>query len=57
MPAVSKSQFRFFKFLENNPSEAKKHGMTSEKAKEYTSENKSLKGLPEKVKLRARKKV
>lgn len=55
MPAKSRAQFRFFKWLEGNPSEAKKHDMTTEKAKEYTSENKSLKELPETVK-RARKK-
>lgn len=47
MPAVSKRQFRFMKAIEEGY--IKKPGLSSEKAKEYTSENKSLKSLPEKV--------
>lgn len=39
MPAKSKSQFRFMKWLEHNPEEAKKRGLSSEKAREYTKEN------------------
>lgn len=45
MPAVSKRQFRFFKAIENGS--IKKEGLSRDKAKEYTSENKSLKNLPE----------
>ena len=47
MPAVSKAQFRFMKAIENGS--IHKPGLSSEKAHEYTSENKSLKGLPEKA--------
>jgi hypothetical protein len=46
MPAKSKSQFRFMKAVENGS--IKVPGLSKEKAHEYTSENKSLKGLPEK---------
>lgn len=50
MPSVSKSQMRFFKMLEYNPAEAKKHGITPAKASEFTKENigsKSYTKLPE----------
>jgi hypothetical protein len=46
MPAQSKSQFRFFKAIQNGS--IKSPGLSPQKAKEYTSENKSLKSLPEK---------
>lgn len=36
MPSVSKSQYRYFKFLEENPEEAKKKGVSESTAKEYT---------------------
>jgi len=39
MPAVSKKQFRFFKYLENTPEAANEHGMTTAKAAEMTKEN------------------
>lgn len=48
MPAVSKQQFRFMKAVEGGY--IKKPGLSKEKAKEFTSENKSLKNLPEKKK-------
>lgn len=51
MPAKSKAQLKFFKMLEHNPEIAKEHGVSPEKAKEYTEENvgkKSYKNLPEK---------
>ena len=47
MPAVSKAQFRFFKHLESDPSDAKKHGMTAAQAAEYVKGQKPGK-LPEK---------
>jgi hypothetical protein len=47
MPATSKAQFRFMKAVEGGYIHPK--GLTEEKAKEYTSENKSLKNLPEHV--------
>src|ERR1700740_303646 len=46
MPATSKAQFRFMKAVESGS--VKKKGLSKEKAKEFTSENKSLKNLPEK---------
>lgn len=46
MPAKSKSQFRFFKAIEGGY--IKKPGLSKEKAAEFTSENHSLKNLPEK---------
>ena len=45
MPASSKAQFRFMKAVEGGYIHPK--GLSSEKAAEYTSENKSLKNLPE----------
>lgn len=51
MPSSSKKQFRFMKMMEHNPEIAKEHGISPEKAKEYTEENvgkKSYKNLPEK---------
>lgn len=45
MTAVSKAQFKLMKAVEGGY--VKLPGMTKEKAKEYTSENKSLKNLPE----------
>ena len=46
MPAKSKSQFRFMKAIEGGY--IKKPGLSKKKAKEFTSENKSLSSLPEK---------
>ncbi len=43
IPARSKQQYKFFKAMANNPKLAKKHGMTTEEAKEYISENKGKK--------------
>lgn len=48
MPAVSKKQFRFMKAVEGGY--IKKPGLSKEKAAEFTSENHSLKSLPEKAK-------
>lgn len=51
MPATSKAQFRLMKAVEHNPKVAKKIGMSSEKAAEYTSSNvkkKAYSKLPEK---------
>ena len=39
MPAKSKAQFRLMKAVEYEPKVAKKFGMSSEKAAEYTSSN------------------
>lgn len=39
MPAKSKAQFRYMKMMEHNPDMARKKGISSEQAKEYTSEN------------------
>ena len=50
MPAKSKAQFRLMKAVEHNPKVAKRVGMSSEKAAEYTSGNvgkKSYGKLPE----------
>jgi hypothetical protein len=50
MPAKSKAQFRLMKAVEHNPAVAKRVGMSSEQAKEYTSSNtgkKSYGKLPE----------
>jgi hypothetical protein len=52
MPAKSKAQFRLMKVIEYNPKVAKKFGMSSEKAAEYTSSNegkKAYKKLPAKL--------
>lgn len=50
MPSTSKSQFRFFKFLQENPEEAKKRGLTEQKVSEFTSMSKNRwKHLKEKV--------
>ena len=43
MPATSKAQFRLMKAVENNPKVAKKVGMSSSQAAEYTSSNKGKK--------------
>ncbi len=43
MPAKSKAQFRFMQMLAHDPKKAREHGMTSEQASEYTSENKGSK--------------
>jgi hypothetical protein len=45
MPATSKRQFRFMKAVEGGYIHPK--GLSPKKAKEYTSENKSLSKLPE----------
>ena len=37
MPAKSKAQFRFFKAMENDPAQAKEHGLTKKTIKDYTS--------------------
>lgn len=37
MPAKSRQQFKFFKYLEENPKEAAKRGVSPEVAHEYTS--------------------
>lgn len=39
MPAKSRSQFRFMKAAEHNPSFAKKAGISPAEAKEYTNSN------------------
>lgn len=52
MPAKSKQQFKYMKAVENGY--IKDSSLTPEQAKEYTSENKSLKNLPEKVKKKKR---
>jgi len=39
MPAKSKAQFRFMKMMEHSPELAKLNGISSEKAKEFTSKN------------------
>jgi len=52
MPAASQAQFRLMKAIEHNPKVAKKIGMSSEKAAEYTSSNtgkKAYKKLPAKL--------
>ncbi len=36
MPAKSRQQYKFFKFLEENPEEAKKKGISQKLAKDYT---------------------
>lgn len=36
MPSKSKQQFKFFKFLEENPEEAKKSGVSQSVAHEFT---------------------
>ena len=38
MPSNSKSQYRFFKFLEANPNEAKKHGIKESSVQDYTKD-------------------
>ena len=43
MPAKSKAQFRLMKAIEYEPKVAKKFGMSSEKAAEFTSSNKGKK--------------
>lgn len=51
MPATSKSQFRFFKALENSPKLRKKLGVSKSTAEEYTQSNvneKRYENLPEK---------
>lgn len=52
MPAKSKSQYRFFKWLESNPSEAKKRGVSPKIVKEFTQKmtKKKWKKLKELVK-------
>jgi len=53
MPAKSQAQFKLMKAIEHNPSVAKKVGMSSAKAKEYTESNvgkKAFGKLPEKMK-------
>lgn len=47
MPASSKSQFRFMKAVEGGYIHPK--GLSKKEAEEFTSENKSLKSLPEKT--------
>jgi hypothetical protein len=52
MPAKSQSQFRLMKAAEHNPKFAKKVGISSSVAKEYTESNVGKKGyskLPEKM--------
>ena len=48
MPAVSKSQQRYFGYLLSNPDERKKEGVTKKVAKDFAGTK--HKGLPEKVK-------
>lgn len=53
MPAKSKAQFRLMKAIEYEPKVAKKFGMSSEKAAEYTESNvgkKAYSKLPAKKK-------
>ena len=53
MPAKSQAQFRLMKAAENNPKFAKKVGISSSTAAEYTQANKGKKaysGLPERMK-------
>lgn len=53
MPAKSQAQFRLMKAAENNPKFAKKVGIPSSVAAEYTSSNKGKKAygkLPERMK-------
>ena len=53
MPAKSKAQFRLMQAIAHNPKIAKKVGMSSEAASEYTESNvgkKSYGKLPEKMK-------
>jgi hypothetical protein len=53
MPAASKSQFRLMKAAENNPKFAKKVGISSSTAAEFTQANRGKKaysGLPERMK-------
>jgi hypothetical protein len=38
MPSRSKAQFRFFKFLEENPEEAKKRGVSEKTAQDFTKD-------------------
>lgn len=45
MPAKSKAQFRFFQMLAHNPQMAKKKGISTAKAREFTAV--SPKKLPE----------
>ncbi len=37
-PAKSKKQYKFFKFLESHPEEAKKKGVSQDVAHEYTDD-------------------
>ena len=53
MPAKSKAQFRLMKAIEYEPKVAKKFGMSSEKAAEFTESNKGKKAYS---KLPAKKK-
>lgn len=53
MPAKSKAQFKLMKAIEHNPAVAKRVGMSSSKAAEYTESNVGKKAygkLPEKMK-------
>jgi hypothetical protein len=53
MPAKSKAQFKLMKAVEHNPAVAKRVGMSSSKAAEYTESNEGKKSygkLPEKLK-------
>jgi hypothetical protein len=53
MPAKSKAQFKLMKAIEHNPAVAKRVGMASSKAAEYTESNvgkKAFGKLPEKLK-------
>ncbi len=54
MPAVSQAQFRFMKAVEEG--DIKKPGLSPEKAKEFTSENHTIKTLPEHVDFKKTKK-
>lgn len=36
MPAKSKKQFKFFKYLENNPEEARRKGIKKSTVKDFT---------------------
>ena len=52
MPAKSQSQFRFMQAVAHDPGVAKRVGMSSKQAKEYTESNvgkKAYKNLPEKL--------
>ena len=51
MPSKSRSQYRFFKYLEANPEKAKEKGLSQEQVGHFTSMTKErFKKLKEKIK-------